>query len=88
MTYVVYNGRTGTDGRGYETWLATSDDLLTWKTLGRILSFKENTWDQSQRGGFPVLPDMVWGGSYELLPYKNKYWLPLFHACICLETLP
>ena len=22
MTYVVYNGKTGTDGRGYETWIA------------------------------------------------------------------
>ena len=22
MTYVVYNGKTGQDGRGYETWLA------------------------------------------------------------------
>ena len=31
MTYVVYNGKDGTDGRGYETWLATSDDLLQWK---------------------------------------------------------
>ena len=24
MTYVVYNGKGGTDGRGYETWLANS----------------------------------------------------------------
>ena len=24
MTYVVYNGKTGQDGRGYETWLAKS----------------------------------------------------------------
>ena len=37
MTYVVYNGKEGTDGRGYETWLASSDDLLHWTTLGRIL---------------------------------------------------
>lgn len=22
MTYVVYNGKGGTDGRGYETWIA------------------------------------------------------------------
>ena len=39
MTYVVYNGKDGTDGRGYETWLATSDDLLHWTTLGRILAY-------------------------------------------------
>ena len=24
MTYVVYNGKDGTDGRGYETWMAES----------------------------------------------------------------
>jgi len=32
MTYVVYNGKEGLDGRGYETWLAESDDLLHWHT--------------------------------------------------------
>ena len=75
MTYVIYNGKTGTDGRGYETWLAESDDLLHWTTKGRILSFKEGTWDQSQRGGFPAFPDMIWGGSYELQTWKGKYWM-------------
>ena len=45
MTYVCYNGKDGTDGRGYETWLAKSDDLLHWQTLGRILSYKDDGWD-------------------------------------------
>ena len=36
------------DGRGYETWLAESDDLLQWTTTGRLMSFTENTWDASQ----------------------------------------
>lgn len=35
MTYVVYNGSDGLNGRGYETWLATSTDLLHWTTLGK-----------------------------------------------------
>src|SRR5215510_6503272 len=35
MTYIEF------DGRGYETWLATSTNLLDWKTLGRILSFSD-----------------------------------------------
>lgn len=39
MTYVVYNGKEGLDGRGYETWLACSDDLLHWQTQGRLLSY-------------------------------------------------
>ena len=52
MTYVVYNGKDGLDGRGYETWLAQSDDLLHWTTLGRLLSYKDSGWDMNQRGGF------------------------------------
>lgn len=43
MTYVVYNGKGGLDGRGYETWMAESDDLLHWKTQGRLLSYPSDT---------------------------------------------
>ena len=75
MTYVVYNGRTGTDGRGYETHIAESDNLLDWTSLGNILSYRDGYWDANQRGGFPALPDMEWGGSYELQKYKNKNWM-------------
>ena len=75
MTYVVYNGKDGTDGRGYETWLAESDDLLHWTTKGRILSYKDAGWDMNQRGGFPALVDWTWNGSYELGVFKNKYWM-------------
>ena len=64
MTYVVYNGKSGLDGRGYETWIAESDNLLEWRTLGRVLSYRDGFWDCNQRGGFPALPDMEWGGSY------------------------
>ena len=75
MTYVVYNGKEGLDGRGYETWLATSDDLLHWKTEGRILSYKDQGWDMNQRGGFPALIDWTWGGSYGISKYKKNYWM-------------
>ena len=75
MTYVVYNGKDGTDGRGYETWLAESDDLLHWTTLGRVLSYKDDGWDMNQRGGFPALIDWTWDGSYELGEYKGKHWM-------------
>ncbi len=75
MTYVVYNGKGGTDGRGYETWIAESDNLLDWHTLGRVLSYRDGKWDCNQRGGFPALPDMDWGGSYELQLYKGKHWM-------------
>ena len=82
MTYVCYDGKDGTDGRGYETWLAESSDLLHWQTLGRILALpptqpsqKSSLWDQNQRGGFPALIDWTWGGSYEMQPYKGRHWL-------------
>ena len=75
MTYVVYNGKDGTDGRGYETWLASSDDLLHWKTDGRILSYKDDGWDMNQRGGFPALIDWTWGGSYIIGSFKGKHWM-------------
>ena len=75
MTYVVYNGKEGTDGRGYETWLSSSDDLLHWKTEGRILSYKNDGWDMNQRGGFPALIDWTWGGNYGISKYKKNYWM-------------
>lgn len=75
MTYVVYNGKDGLDGRGYETWLASSNDLLHWQTEGRILSYKDDGWDMNQRGGFPALIDWTWGGSYNIAKYKKNYWL-------------
>lgn len=75
MTYVVYNGKSGTDGRGYETWLAESSDLLHWTTLGRLLSYKDSGWDMNQRGGFPSLIDWTWGGTYRMEPYKRRHWM-------------
>lgn len=75
MTYVCYNGSNGTDGRGYETWLAKSDDLLHWETLGRILIYGDHGWDMNQRGGFPSLIDYEWGGSYNIQKYKDRYWM-------------
>ena len=53
MTYIIY------DGRGYETWLAQSSDLLHWKSKGKILSFSENTWDSNQKAGYLSLIDKI-----------------------------
>lgn len=78
MTYVVYNGKDGTDGRGYETWLATSDDLLQWKTLGRLLYYADKGWDMNQRAGYPALIDWTWNGSYEMAKYKGRHWMSYF----------
>lgn len=69
MTYIIF------DGRGYETWIAESDDLLNWKTNGRIMSFTENTWDANQKAGYPSLVNIEWGGSVEPMKYEGKYWM-------------
>lgn len=79
MTFVCYDGKGGTDGRGYETWIAQSDDLLHWTTLGRVLQLPQDVanplWDQNQRGGFPSLIDYRWGGSYALQAYQGRHWM-------------
>lgn len=73
MTYLIFNGR------GYETWLANSKDLLHWKTRGRIMSFSDTTqWDNNQKAGYIALQDYKWGGSYQLQKYQNKYWISYF----------
>lgn len=73
MTYLIYGGR------GYETWLAKSKDLLNWENLGRILSFSDTAaWDQNQKAGYNALTDTKWGGKYKLAKYKGKYWMSYF----------
>jgi predicted GH43/DUF377 family glycosyl hydrolase len=71
MSYILF------DGRGYETWLAKSADLLHWQTLGRLLSFSNDTtaWDANQKAGYIELVDTKWGGSYSLKKYNGKYWM-------------
>mgnify|MGYP000916565156 CR=1 FL=1 len=73
MTYLVFTGR------GYETWLATSRDLLNWKPKGRLLSFSDTTeWDTHQKAGYPGLQDPEWGGSYRLKKQHGRYWMSYF----------
>jgi predicted GH43/DUF377 family glycosyl hydrolase len=69
MMYVVF------DDRGYETWLATSPDLLAWTVKGRVLSFREGTWDQHQAAGYVALQDTAWGGTHGLQTHDGAYWM-------------
>ncbi len=75
MTYIVF------DGRGYETWLAKSNNLLEWKTLGKIMSFSDTAdpiaigWDSNQKAGYIALQNYQWGGDYQLQKFQNKYWM-------------
>lgn len=70
MTYLVF------DGRGYETWLAESRDLLRWTKLGKLLPFSDSPeWDAWQKAGYIALQDYTWGGSYALQSFAGKYWM-------------
>lgn len=69
MIYIVY------DGKGYETWISKSNDLLQWKTMGKILSFSSNTWDSNQKAGYIALQNYDWGGKYDVEKYKGKFWM-------------
>lgn len=63
------------DGKGYESWLAESADLLHWKTLGRIMSFTDGTWDATQKAGYIALQDTEWGGRNAPEPFEGYYWM-------------
>ena len=60
---------------GYETHLAESSDMLHWKKLGKILSFRKDGWDKWQADGGLALMDHTWAGTCELQKFDDKYWL-------------
>lgn len=70
MYYIIF------DGRGYETWMATSKNLLEWETAGKVMSFTADTdWDSNQKAGYLSLVDTKWGGSYKIKRYADRYWM-------------
>jgi len=69
MSYIIF------DGKGYETWLSESDDLLHWRSKGKILSFTEKTWDANQKAGYVSLINTDWAGDYSVDKYQDKYWM-------------
>ena len=70
MMYVAIS-----NGVGYETFLASSSDLLNWKKLGKILSFRKDGWDAWQADGGLALANFDWEGNHALEKYDGKYWL-------------
>lgn len=73
MVYIVF------DGRGYETWLAVSKDLLHWESKGKLMAFSDSTdWDANQKAGYVALETIKWGGKYKWQPYQGKYWMSYF----------
>lgn len=76
MIYIVFHESDLSEpDKGYETFLATSPDLLNWTTLGKILSFRQGTWDAYQAAGYAALQNTAWGGSNLLETYDQNYWM-------------
>lgn len=69
MVYIAF------DGRGYETRLAVSDDLLQWEPHGAILPRRGEGWDAEQAAGGVALIDPRWEGDWGLQTYEGRYWL-------------
>jgi predicted GH43/DUF377 family glycosyl hydrolase len=73
MVYVAIKEKVG-----YQTFLARSNDLLTWERLGPILPFADAGWDRWQAAGSIALADCEWGGGSALRQHDGKYWLSYF----------
>jgi len=75
--YMMY---VGFDGVGYQTALATSDDLLHWKHKSVILQRSEgDAWDASNIAGTWILKEHELHAPPTLKKWDNKYWL-VYHA--------
>ena len=71
--YMMY---VGFDGKGYQTALAASDDLLRWEPLGTILRREEGAdWDSKNIAGTWILRDNDLHGPGTLKKWNGKYWL-------------
>ena len=70
MIFVVF------DGKGYETHIAKSADLVKWKRLGMVFSRASgNCWDAAQADGWPLLLDPRWDGPNTLGKFDGRYWM-------------
>jgi predicted GH43/DUF377 family glycosyl hydrolase len=63
------------DRAGYETWLATSADLLHWQVQGRVLSQGSDSWDNLQVDGGLALLNTDWDGNHQPERFMDRYWM-------------
>ena len=64
------------DNSGYETHLASSDNLIDWKYDGKLFKrIQENRWDSRQIAGYAAFVDMNFGGSNEIKPVGGKFYM-------------
>lgn len=67
---------------GYETYIAKSDDLVNWKTIGKMLARTEpGRWDSMQTAGYAAFMDMKLGGTNELSKVNGRYQMAYLGGC-------
>ena len=61
---------------GYETHLASSDNLTDWKYEGKLFErLGTNHWDSKQIAGYAAFVDMNFGGTNEIQKVNDKYYM-------------
>lgn len=75
--YMMY---AGFDGKGYQTALATSDDLLHWEHQGVIAGRgSKNPWDSVGRAATTILMERDLYGGNKVKKWNGRYWL-MYHS--------
>ena len=64
------------DGRGYETHLAESDDLVHWSRKGCVFkrAAEKDAWDAAQADLWPILLDARWEAPNTIQKFEGRYW--------------
>ncbi len=71
------------DSSGYETHMASSDNLIDWNYEGVILKrTNDDSWDSKQRGGYAAFVDVNFGGSNEIQKVNDKYYMSYIGGCL------
>ncbi|MCR4720035.1 MAG: family 43 glycosylhydrolase [Firmicutes bacterium] len=64
------------ENSGYETHLASSDDLINWNYEGKLFERIENGhWDSRQIAGYAAFVDNDFGGKSEIKSVNGKYYM-------------
>lgn len=71
--FMTYNHVEGAGG--YEGWLATSDNLVDWRPVGRILGKHSGGWDDGSVGVYLGLQRLELDRAYEPQTFDGRYWL-------------
>lgn len=64
------------ENSGYETHLASSDNLIDWKYEGKLFErIEAEHWDSRQIAGYAAFVDNNFGGTNEINPVNKKYYM-------------